>query len=46
MYAFILSMWVAGKITEAKVNSYIPKGFISEAEANLIIATPQLSSTN
>ncbi len=39
-YNFILSMWVAGKIDEAKVRSYVPK-FITEEEAELILATPQ-----
>lgn len=42
MFNFILSMYVAGKITEAKVRDYATKGFISQQEADLIIATPQL----
>jgi hypothetical protein len=42
MYSFILSMYVAGKITEAKVREYQAKGFITEDEANLIIATPKI----
>ena len=41
MYNFILSMWVAGKISEAKVRSYSPL-FLSAEEVNLILATPQL----
>lgn len=41
MYAFILSMWVAGKINDMKVKSYTPK-FISQEETELILATPQL----
>jgi hypothetical protein len=41
MYAFILNMWVFGKITELQVNSYAVKGFITQEEANQILATPQ-----
>jgi hypothetical protein len=42
MYSFILSMWVAGKITESTVHLYITKGYITSEEAELIIATPKL----
>jgi hypothetical protein len=41
MYAFILNMWVFGKISESQVNSYATKGFITQEEANQILATPQ-----
>ena len=41
MYNFILSMWVAGKVTQAKVRSYCPT-FIQQTEVELILATPQL----
>jgi hypothetical protein len=34
-------MWVAGKIDETKITSYVQKGFITQDEANLIMATPQ-----
>lgn len=40
MYAFILNMWVMRKITELKVQSYVPK-YITQEEADMIIATPQ-----
>jgi hypothetical protein len=42
MYQFILNMWIMGKITEEKVNSYVAKGFITQEQANMILATPQL----
>lgn len=42
MYAFILNMWVMGKITEAKVQAYVVKGYITQAEADIILATPQI----
>lgn len=41
MYNFILSMWVAKTIDEAKVRSYCPL-FIDEKQRDLILATPQL----
>jgi hypothetical protein len=41
MYSFILNMWVFGKITETQVNSYAAKGFITQEEANQILATPK-----
>ena len=41
MYAFILNMWIMRRIDENRVRSYIPL-FISEEEANMILATPQL----
>ena len=40
MYSFILSMWVAGKLSEAKVRSYSPL-FLKAEEVDLILATPQ-----
>ena len=39
-YNFILSMWVAGTITEEKVRSYAPR-FITAEQAELILATPR-----
>lgn len=40
MYNFILSMWVANKISEAKVRSYSPL-FLTAGEVNLILETPK-----
>lgn len=42
MYEFILNMWIMRKIDEAKVNSYVTKGYIKETEAKIILATPQI----
>lgn len=42
MYNFILNMWVMRKIDEAKVQSYVVKGYITQEEANIILATPQI----
>lgn len=41
MYNFILNMWIMQKIDEAKVQSYVVKNYITQAEADMIIATPQ-----
>lgn len=41
MYAFILNMWVMGRIDAAKVQSYVPK-YITQQEADAILATPQV----
>lgn len=41
MYNFILNMWIVGKVDEMKVNNYVVKGFITQQEANMILATPQ-----
>lgn len=41
MYNFILSMWVAGTINEAKVRAYCPL-FITTDQRDLILATPQI----
>lgn len=41
MYNFILNMWVMRRIDQAKVLSYVPT-FISQEEANMILATPQI----
>ena len=41
MYNFILNMWVMRKIDEEKVYSYVSKKYITDEEANMIIATPQ-----
>lgn len=43
MYGFILNMWIMKKINEAKVRSYVPF-FISQTEADMILATPQMES--
>lgn len=42
MYNFILNMWVMRKIDTAKVQSYVTKGYITQEEADMIVATPQI----
>jgi hypothetical protein len=43
MYNFILNMWIMRKIDEAKVQIYVVKGYITQEEANIILATPQVT---
>ncbi len=43
MYGFILNMWIMKKISKDKVRSYVPF-YITEQEADMIIATPQLEN--
>jgi hypothetical protein len=42
MYNFILNMWIMRKIDAVKVQSYVTKGYITQEEADMIIATPQI----
>ncbi len=42
LYPFILNMWIMGK-DEAYVNKALSKGYISEPEKNMILATPQVA---
>lgn len=43
MYQFILRMWVENRngINESMVQSFVSKGYITQAEADTILATPQ-----
>lgn len=43
MYGFILNMWVMKRIDQEKVQSYVSKGYITQVEADMILATPQVS---
>lgn len=42
MYAFILNMWIMKRLTQEQVQMYVTKGFITQEEANMILATPQI----
>lgn len=39
LYNFILSMWVQGRCTAEKVQSYVP-AYITQEECDTILATP------
>lgn len=40
-YNFILNMWVMGRYTPTQVQTAVTKGYITQEEANAILATPQ-----
>lgn len=42
MYGFVLNMWVMRRITAEQVQMYVTKGYITQEEANMILATPQV----
>lgn len=42
MYQFILNMWVMGRYTETQVQTAVTKGYITQAEADAILATPKV----
>jgi len=41
MYKFIYNMWVMKRTTAEQVQDFVDKGFISQEEADTILATPQ-----
>lgn len=41
MYGFLLNMWILKKIDEDYLSLMVTKGFITEDERQMIIATPQ-----
>ena len=43
MYGFILNMWIMKRIQERHITLYVDKGTISQEEANMILATPQIA---
>lgn len=41
MYAFLLNMWMMNRVNETFVRSQVTRKFITQDEADMIIATPQ-----
>ncbi len=41
MYNFLLRCWLDGRVTEAQINYAVTKGWITQAEADQILATPR-----
>jgi hypothetical protein len=41
MYDFIYNMWIMKRITAEQVRLYQAKGFITQADADKIIVSPQ-----
>lgn len=42
MCAYLLNMWVTKRIDETYLTIMVTKGFITQSERDLIIATPQI----
>jgi hypothetical protein len=43
MYDFILYQWIMKKFTTDQVNKCVAKGYITQDQANMILATLQIS---
>ena len=42
MYGFLNNMWVMGKIDETYLTAMVSKGYITQQEKEMILATPQI----
>lgn len=42
MYQFALNMWIMRRVTETWVNGLVTKNLLTRAEADMILATPQI----
>ena len=42
MYQFILNLWIMGRLTAEQVQAFVARGYITQAEADMILATPQI----
>lgn len=40
-YDFLLNQWILGNLTQSQVQNAVTKGFLSQEQANSIIATPK-----
>lgn len=41
MYTFLLNMWMMRKVNETFLSQQVTRGFITETELTMILATPQ-----
>ncbi len=41
MYAFLLNMWTMSRVDEAFIRAQVTRGYITQEEADMIIATSQ-----
>lgn len=44
MYNFILNMWIMKRYTETNISNCVTKGYITQEQADTILATPQEGS--
>ena len=45
MYDFILNQWVMKKFTQTNIANCVTKGYITQDQANTILATQQITET-
>jgi hypothetical protein len=43
MYKFLFNLWIMGRIDETRIANAVTKGVLTQAEADEILATPQLN---
>ena len=43
MYQYLLNMWVMRRVTGTQIDAFVARGYISQTEADTIIATPQVA---
>lgn len=43
MYAFILNQWIMKVFSQERVQACVTKGYITQEQANTILATAQIS---
>lgn len=42
MYQFVLNLWIMSRLTAEQVQAFVARGYITHAEADMILATPQI----
>jgi len=42
MYDYILNMWMLTSFTQVQIQNCVTKGYITQAQATTILATPQV----
>ena len=43
MYQYLLNMWVMRRVTEAQVSTFVARGYISQEEADTLLAAAQVA---
>jgi len=44
LYPFLLNLWVMNRLTDAQVQNAVTKEYITQDEANAILATPKIAA--
>lgn len=43
MFGFLLNMWIMRKVDEVYLDRMVAKGYITQTEEEMILATPQMA---